>query len=1359
MTRHDMPRRTASALCALVALAFGASFSACPDLPDFGAQDADTVDPDEEVVIPLSLDRVVASLGEPLGGERVTIYGGGLTAGAVVHFGATRATNVLVLDEDRLNVDAPSHALGLVNVTVELLDGQSETLTDAYLYKSELRLDGIDPTVASTLGGVRVTLVGEGFGADSRVFVGNRALENVTIVDSQRIEGTLPAALARDAGTVDVVVTNGFEQRVLERGFRLVEPIRVDWMFPASAPTEGGTEVTLYGAGFESDAVVRVGDVAAETIVPGRGDQITFRTPPGVAGPVTLSVTNALETALADGFRYLNSADVLGVTGAFPGSGPIEGGTQVALSVTGIVGAELKVFFGETEATVIEIRALSNVVVVATPEGSEGPVTVRVEQPQSVASSSNIFRYEVTTRVDSVTPAVGSITGGTEVTLIGRRFDRAAVVTFAGVEAIVREADVGKLVVVTPPGSAGRVDITIVGSEGRTVVPAGYEYQTGGGRRLLAITPSTGSQSGGRIVRVHGSGFGEVAPKLTFGGNDAEDVRVVDDALLIARAPKGAVGNVNVRIPGVSVLAMAYQYFDPTERYGGTSGGTIPEALNITVIDAATRVGVEEAFVILWDDIGTPYQGLTDARGQLTFSDIGFGPLQMVTAAKDDYTTASIVEFDARNATLELIPLISSPPGGGGGGGPTLLEPSVLSGKVSGLDKYIVLPPGNCDSKIGSGPLCTPCDGDDECGGDGARCTFLGDQGSRCTSACEVDADCAEGYVCQGTGGSQVQCIPSPGRRAATCSVTLADVFDSPQGPGAVGVTDGNSVYQLDTEPGEYAVVCIGGYEDYDTDVFIPLLMGVRRHVFALPGAVVAQQDIRLDIPLTRDLRIRLDDAPIGAALTERHTVDVFLDLGADGVFHMPSAGDAVDVNVFDLKAFPVRFAESLYDATYTIYARAVANVPEESQTGEGIFTLHQDVTQVDDDAIFELGPEGRAASTTGVTQDVHAMHGSGNERLWAVGDEGTVLAFNGNFWGVQQTPTREVLRGIWAGTDLDGDTPQVWAVGDNGVVMRWTGLVWDPITVQVGLGNVNWEGVYGVGDEVWMWGDAGLWAHNGGSMRQVIVDITTGAIRQVWSDGTDSAWIVGDDGIIRRYLGSGGGPMVSMDRAGSDFYAIHGNAPDNVWAVGGNGRIARYNGDTWFDFIPVTRRDLHAVHAVSNNDAWAVGDAGEVLHWDGERWELLTTITHADLRGVWSTSEGVLQTGGLHTLVIGPFLRLPQSQNPSLLNGQLFGLNLRWTLEPGADASFSYVQLLHSSGFPFWSIMAEGKRTDIPLPDLDAAWGLQALWPGEGFMQIIRVFKPGFSISDYDTRVLSLYEWQSWSVMGTALSVPMPGQ
>ena len=67
------------------------------------------------------------------------------------------------------------------------------------------------------------------------------------------------------------------------------------------------------------------------------------------------------------------------------------------------------------------------------------------------------------------------------------------------------------------------------------------------------------------------------------------------------------------------------------------------------------------AFVLIGDDLDGPYQGRTDARGQITFSgDDLEGPLTIHVAAKC-MERASIVAFDAANVTIHLPPPLLDP--------------------------------------------------------------------------------------------------------------------------------------------------------------------------------------------------------------------------------------------------------------------------------------------------------------------------------------------------------------------------------------------------------------------------------------------------------------------------------------------------------------------------------------------------------------------------------------------------------------------------------------------------------------------------------------------------------------------------
>lgn len=1372
----QLKRRGVVVLASLGAALF--ALPACPDMPESSRPDSDVVD--GEVFVPLSLSRVMESVGEPAGGERVAIFGAGLSAGAevglpVVRFGSARADAVLVLDDGQLNVTVPAHEPGLVDVTVQLPDGQQETLADAYLYKGPLAITSIDPSTATLDGGVEVEVRGAGFSSGTRILVGGRMLEEQRVVDAATIVGKVPARLAIDAGflpTVDVVATNGFEQRTLERAFTYAIPLTLTGLSPISGPHTGGTNVTLTGSGLSLATVVRLGGVPAENVdADARGTWLVVRTPPGPHGVADVVAENTTGVAasvatLAGAFYRVDASRLPGVLWAghaVPAGGARAGGNTVVVSVRALSTAEgVTVRFGQVEATVGEVRAEEGAVVVtAPPATAEGAVQVRVARA-GVEAPPVTYTYLPDFFLERTNPTFAPLSGA-EVALFGAGLSREAEVLIGGKPAEVRSGGGERLVVRAAASVPGAVDV-VVRVDGREArMSAGFEYRSDS-PKLWAVSPELGAQAGGRIVRLFGEGFRDTPPDPKFRDTRGEDFDVIDDHVAIVRAPRGDPGHVNVGGPPLGRMAMPFAYHDPSQRFGGTAGGAIPEALNVTVLDAVTRKGVPDAFVMLWDDLDGPYQGLTDDRGQLTFSDVYFGPMQMVTAGADDYTTASVVEFDARDVTLNLIPLRPSQPGGGGGGGPgpEPLPNSVLSGRVLGFDKYVVTPPGSCEARLGQveGTLCAPCVAHEECEGEGALCTPLGKEGARCTTACAIDADCPPGFGCAGVEGG-IQCVPDSGRRTARCQVTMPDVFSMVEVPPTP--TNSEGVYSFSTSPGEYAVVCLGGVEDDVTRVFTPLVMGVRRHVFAQPGTSVSGQDVVLDIPLTRDLRIRLDGAPVGRPKTELHTAQVFVNLGADGVFLMPQEGAGIDQNVFELAGFPSSFTESLYDASLTVYATAVDDVPPDQQTGLGSFVMQDGIKQLFTDAVFELATEvGVRHRATGMNEPVFGMRGLGtsgglaSERLWAVGADGRVAAWDGTLWGVQQTPTGSTLRGVWPASDED-----VWAVGDAGAVVRFDGLRWLAVPMPAAVARADWWGIEGAlvdgaAARLWLWGRQGVFldaAPGDGSTAafSLVEGLVPGSVNAIRAVSPEEAWLVGKGGLIRRWQA---GALTEWDVPGGDLRALTVVRPDLVWAVGDDGRILRWDGAVWFELLPVTARDLHGVAASRDDSAWAVGDAGEVLRWDGVRWKVVETVPHSDLFAVGETPSGRVFAAGVPTLVVGPFMQLPRPSNPNAV-GNLTSLNLRWALDPGADASFNWIRLYHPSGFPFWQIVAAGPRRDVPLPDLQAAWGLPALWPGEDYMMIVRAYVPGFDMAAWDETILTPYRWRSWAVEVFTMNVP----
>lgn len=79
---------------------------------------------------------------------------------------------------------------------------------------------------------------------------------------------------------------------------------------------------------------------------------------------------------------------------------------------------------------------------------------------------------------------------------------------------------------------------------------------------------------------------------------------------------------------------------------------------------------------------------------------------------------------------------------------------------------------------------------------------------------------------------------------------------------------------------------------------------------------------------------------------------------------------------------------------------------------------------------------------------DLRASWGSSPKDVWAAGDAGTLLHWNGCAWGVVQVAIGSAsssapnLRGIWGSYSSDA-----WAVGDTGTAIHWDGQAWSQVS------------------------------------------------------------------------------------------------------------------------------------------------------------------------------------------------------------------------------------------------------------------------------------------------------------------------
>jgi len=921
----------------------------------------------------LRVDDVRPPRGSLLGGDSVIINGAGFVQSVEanvrpndvtkVFFGGNEAVGVRVIDDDTILVPTPPGNEGDADVVVRNTSGES-VCTACYRYQAPVELFSVEPAEGSIHGGAVLALRGQNLRESMIVLVGGRAALQVQAQNDGSLTAILPPGDA--AGPVDVRVYDADGQASLRKAFTYVAPLRIARLDPPGGPLAGGNRVTVVGSGFTADAEVFVGGARAASVLDDDGT-LDVTVPPGVApGAVDFEVRTPAGSAVA-GYAYFDpQAAGVALYAVSPGIGSLAGGDTVTLVGTHLDGLNLAVRFdGILAADAVATSA--NFVSATVPAGAApGPVDVSVRVADGGATLPGGFRYVETIEVDAVTPASGPEAGGTAIALTGSGFPARVRVFVGALEATaVERRSSTSLRAVTPAGTDGTVPVRVVdaddpSSEG--VLAAGFAYE--GAFDVLRSDPTTGARAGGTRVTLRGRGF---RPGLaaSFGATAAASVAVQDPFTAVLVTPRGNVGTVDVTVDSGAgdqvTLDGAFTYFDPTNANGGSSGGPLNGTLNITVLDggnARRGVPLPNVFVMLGTDDDTHLQGLTDNRGQITFSDPTLVKAQVVSAALSGYESTTVVNQQSENLTMVLTPNFEPPEcangldddGDGlidndGAGDPAKAD---VDGCLCGPNNSPM--PDLCMCPMNPQESASCCDGLDN-DGDGlidsddpeCQCSGGSSEGplAQCSNCKDDDGDgttdwfnprfppdpgCANGGDNDERGAivaGRVWGFKLPGGRqlapneqeVAFVRVSVPSAYHAPpmsgaQSPLVVGTEGGSFAYEFASSR-FMALYAVYGIQNLDTNEFTPLLMGVRRGVNPTPGNNITNADIILDMHLDLDVPVAIDNPPTWLGAQGESQVFAYMDLGNEGVIPVGSVITSTSATQVTLRKLPRLSGES----------------------------------------------------------------------------------------------------------------------------------------------------------------------------------------------------------------------------------------------------------------------------------------------------------------------------------------------------------------------------------------------------------------------------------------------------------------
>ncbi len=665
-----------------------AGFDAGIEVPDAGEVDAGL--PPE-----LRIARLLPPRGASAGGTAVLLEGSGFLRDfapsgtqarplTTLRIGGNQVQDFQIIDDNTLELRTPPGVAGAASVSMQNPNGNF-VCNNCFTYFDELAVTGFTPREGPLAGGNEVTLTGTGFTNDTQVLFGNFSSPRITFVSATELTAVAPRALA--SGPVDLIVYNKNGVSNQRRAYSYLPALRVTSIAPVTGDIAGSTTITLTGSGFTGATAVQFGANAGVNVTVVSDTQVTVETPAGAAGAVDVSITTPLGTWLTKrGFTYFDPAGAFAAFAVSPRL--IRAGDTVTLTGQALDQGALTVSIGGVAATV-GARTFSTAQLTVPARGG----AARVSDVEATSGTAVTLTGAATWRVSltSSAPAFGPAAGGTAVTLTGSAIPSSAeltVGTFAATGVTVGSETSASLT--TPAGSGGAAsDVRIVETadpENDAVLVGGFTFLEP--LSIGRVQPERGAVAGGTLVTVLGSGFGE-STVIRFGTGVAKDFKFIDSHTVTCRTPKANVGVVDVKVDRLGesdTLPGGFSYFDPRSISGGLSGGPMVGTLNVTVLDSDRNsygAPIAGAKVVIGLDPTTPFQGVTDHRGQITFSDTTLVKAEIVTVYKDLYESATVTGVNAENLTVFIARTGGGEPGNPGGG--QGVPPSVIAGRVAGF--------------------------------------------------------------------------------------------------------------------------------------------------------------------------------------------------------------------------------------------------------------------------------------------------------------------------------------------------------------------------------------------------------------------------------------------------------------------------------------------------------------------------------------------------------------------------------------------------------------------------------------------------------------------------------------------------
>ncbi|MBD3108493.1 IPT/TIG domain-containing protein [Bacillus sp. AGMB 02131] len=415
-------------------------------------------------------------------------------------------------------------------------------------------INEIDANKGLTAGGETISIKGQNFLDGAKVYFGSK-LATVSSISSGEIIVKSPSGI--QGTTVEVKVVNTDGQFAVGQYSYYDVPTIIS-VSPAEGEMPGGNKITVAGTKFLTGAKVYINDVEAPTTFVLASKLYAIVPSSEISGTVSVKVINpdGSEASLESGYTYLEPAPPstielhkLSIT-----SGSLKGGDKVTL-----YGQEfdenVKVYFGEIEATVDYYTSSSSIRVIVPAGVNPSLVTVKAVNPDGLFSELvNSYEYLAppTPQLDSLSATSGKLAGGEKVIVYGANLDTDVKVYFGDQEAAIDYYySSSRVRVIAPAGtSTGFVNVKVVNPTYGTeaVLTSAYEYLPPDPVELNSLSAASGEPKGGNKITLYGKNF-DTDVKVYFGDQEAiVDYYTSSSSIRVIVPENASTGFVSVKV-------------------------------------------------------------------------------------------------------------------------------------------------------------------------------------------------------------------------------------------------------------------------------------------------------------------------------------------------------------------------------------------------------------------------------------------------------------------------------------------------------------------------------------------------------------------------------------------------------------------------------------------------------------------------------------------------------------------------------------------------------------------------------------------------------------------------------------------